>query len=276
MLRNPNTGPRLPANAVADIHKCILRTAEAYEGAADPSNQSASAAHHARFLRGLIARDIFETKEHERLREKRDSPGSSAQSRGMIPTEGRGSNGVPVNGYPDPASVPMNQYPPYQPQQLMMSQPPPVPSQVSNNAGYVYPSPTSSSPSDNMAQPYPSQYQVTNSMQTNGNGYGYVSPHDPSPMVPSQSHHPSNSPLAFSSQSDVDYSRTMFRNIGVIGFDFYAVHPTQYTQARTQQTQQAWMNGAMSADPGYANPSYPPDYGYQQQQPQQRYDGYQR
>lgn len=277
LLRNPNTAPNLPPTATTDVHRCILRTAEAYEGASDTSNASTSAAHHARFLKGLIRRDIFESKEQEKLRGKRDNAVEPSHVRGSFPQiDARGPNVVPVNGFPDPHGVPPDQYAQYQ-QQSMMPQVASMSSQLPHsNPGYVYPSSAATSaadPAHAMPPGYQSGDHASGSMPCGSNSglpntYGYGSPHDPS-VVPSQSHHTPSPPLGLS-QSDVDYSRMMFRNIGVIGFDFYSMNQQQYPQ----RIQQGWMNPGMGGDTGYAGPSYSStEYGYQQQR---AYDGFQR
>jgi len=284
LLRNPNTSPHLPPNATADVHKYILRTAEAHDSGSSDASASSSAEHHARFLKGLIRRDIyFETKEKERLREKREgtaaragsgSPQTRASSNSTSLAHGAGSNiasGTPSYPGPDTQSVPMDQYP------GQYQQSPTVSSQMTHaDAGYMYASPplANISPTDashavpRTSSHYPEYHSA------DGTLYGYTDPAAAS-MVPSQSHHHQTTNLLTSgfSQSDADYSRMMFRNIGDIGFDFYQqMNPQQqYGQMRSTQTQ--WM---MGGDSNYGTaPTYPngSEYVYHQQR---GYDGYQR
>ncbi|TCD60264.1 hypothetical protein EIP91_010443 [Steccherinum ochraceum] len=270
LLRNPNTSPLLPADATADVHKAILRTSESYD-ASDSSN--ASAAHHARFLKGLIARDIHETNEQAKLREKRDidvhmSNGHAHPAQAAT----RGPHMPPGTGYPGTVGVPADQYVQYQQPVL-----PPGPSLPHANPGYIYSSPTSASPSadpahQNLPQPYPPDYHASSSLSPSGSSsmssstYGYTSPHEPTPVVPSQASTTFNAPINYT-QSDAEYYRLMFHSIGM-GQDMYSNQ--QYPR------QQGWVDPSASRDSGgYSAPAYSGggEYGYQHQR---TYDGYSR
>ncbi|KAG7092200.1 hypothetical protein E1B28_008568 [Marasmius oreades] len=65
-LRNPVTGPQLPGDAAHQIHSVITKTADAFEEASAMSPACSSAAYHARFLRNLIANDLFRSRKLER------------------------------------------------------------------------------------------------------------------------------------------------------------------------------------------------------------------
>ena len=57
LLRSSNTLAQLHEGATEEIHSSISRTADAYHDASTLSTSSSSLAHHARFLRQLIAHD---------------------------------------------------------------------------------------------------------------------------------------------------------------------------------------------------------------------------
>ncbi|KAF9264936.1 hypothetical protein L218DRAFT_925678 [Marasmius fiardii PR-910] len=61
-LRNPVTSPSLPEDAAHQIHSVISKTADAYEEASAMSPACSAAAYHARFLRNLIAADLFRSR----------------------------------------------------------------------------------------------------------------------------------------------------------------------------------------------------------------------
>ncbi|THH27633.1 hypothetical protein EUX98_g6558 [Antrodiella citrinella] len=267
LLRNPNTSPHLPPNAVGDVHKYVLRTAEAHDsGSSDTSSASSSAEHHARFLRGLIIIDIHhENREKERLTGKREASADMTSSANVGP----GSS-----SYPGPDErVPMDQYPSSYPQ---------VPSQISHPDAY-YSSPPSAATASPTNPPHADMPRVPASHYSDyavGNGAIYYSdPPAPSMALPPHppSHQLNTNALASGyTQSDVAYSQMMFRSIG-IGYDLY--HPTnpqqQYGQVRPTQAQQGWTMGdnmAYGSGSGYPNANGG-DYVYHNQR---GYDGYQR
>lgn len=55
----------LHEGATGEIHAIISKTADAYEEASNLSPACTSAAYHARFLRELVAQDIFRSKQHK-------------------------------------------------------------------------------------------------------------------------------------------------------------------------------------------------------------------
>ena len=68
LLRSSNTLSQLPESTAPEIHSLISKTADAYHDASLLSPASTSAAYHARFLRNLIANDIFKAKQNEKER----------------------------------------------------------------------------------------------------------------------------------------------------------------------------------------------------------------
>jgi len=78
LLRSSNTLAGLPEGAVDDIHQVISKTADAYEDAAAFSSACTGASYHARFLRSLVARDIFDRRNGTRPSEP--SPGLPSPS----------------------------------------------------------------------------------------------------------------------------------------------------------------------------------------------------
>ncbi|TFY65849.1 hypothetical protein EVG20_g5247 [Dentipellis fragilis] len=68
LLRSSNTLAELHEGATNEIHSIISKTADAYEEASSVSLVSSSAAaYHARFLRGLVAQDIFKARQNQSL-----------------------------------------------------------------------------------------------------------------------------------------------------------------------------------------------------------------
>ncbi|KAA1479725.1 hypothetical protein DENSPDRAFT_846342 [Dentipellis sp. KUC8613] len=68
LLRSSNTLAELHEGATNEIHSIISKTADAYEEASSVSPVSSSAAaYHARFLRGLVAQDIFKARQNQSL-----------------------------------------------------------------------------------------------------------------------------------------------------------------------------------------------------------------
>ncbi|TFK55329.1 hypothetical protein OE88DRAFT_1642509 [Heliocybe sulcata] len=66
LLRSSNTLAELHEGATNEIHALISRTANAYQEASSLSPASSSAAYHARFLRSLVANDIFKARHSEK------------------------------------------------------------------------------------------------------------------------------------------------------------------------------------------------------------------
>ncbi|KAH8102825.1 fungal-specific transcription factor domain-containing protein [Cristinia sonorae] len=259
LLRNPNTAPHLPQDAVSDVHKCILRTANAYDGASDASNNSTSAANHAHFLKGLIARDLFHSKEQERLRQKRDNPVAGSSHGTSLATS---SNSGPGSSFPETSATPQHPYPQYSQSSSY--------SMLPQQSGNIHPTSSVSPTSDfgpnvpHHHQPY-SSYHASDPIPSSSNGHTSTFSYGPANHEPSQPHLTSNS--ITQSQADM-YERLMYRNMG---FDLYPPMGHQY--APTSQTR--WMNDAggptayATGGNGYAGG----DYGYQQQR---GYDVYQR
>jgi len=85
LLRSSKTLAELHEGATGEIHAIISKTADAYEEASHLSPACTAAAYHARFLRELVAQDIFRSKQqkawedgHSRL-VRRDSTQSAGQ-----------------------------------------------------------------------------------------------------------------------------------------------------------------------------------------------------
>ncbi|KAJ3502028.1 hypothetical protein NLJ89_g9072 [Agrocybe chaxingu] len=76
LLRGPTTGNQLGPNAAHEIHTLISQTADSYHEASSSSHSpvSISASYHARFLRALVANDIFKARRHERERNDNSMP----------------------------------------------------------------------------------------------------------------------------------------------------------------------------------------------------------
>ncbi|CAL1703835.1 unnamed protein product [Somion occarium] len=73
LLRNRNTKHSLPINARDDIYRSISMVADTYAEFADPS--SATAAHHSRFLKSLVANDMFRSEQMDRMeRDESETP----------------------------------------------------------------------------------------------------------------------------------------------------------------------------------------------------------
>ncbi|KAK7440278.1 hypothetical protein VKT23_017218 [Stygiomarasmius scandens] len=68
LLRSASTLPQLHEGASHEVHEVISKTADAYYEASVLSPASTSAAYHARFLRSLLANDIFRSRKPEKTR----------------------------------------------------------------------------------------------------------------------------------------------------------------------------------------------------------------
>jgi hypothetical protein len=68
LLRSSNTLTQLHEGTTHEIHSVISKTADAYHNASVLSPASTSAAYHARFLRSLVATDIFKARRNEKER----------------------------------------------------------------------------------------------------------------------------------------------------------------------------------------------------------------
>ena len=65
LLRNPKTSSQLIGTTAQDIHQLIIKTADAYQDAAQLSPESTSCAYHARFLRNLVSNDSSKPRRSE-------------------------------------------------------------------------------------------------------------------------------------------------------------------------------------------------------------------
>lgn len=79
----------LHENAAHEIHKIISLTADAYEEAAAFSTACTSAAYHARFLRGLVAQDIFKARQSG---DQAHTGGSRSSPPGGLPSPSPSNN----------------------------------------------------------------------------------------------------------------------------------------------------------------------------------------
>jgi hypothetical protein len=74
LLRSSNTLAQLHEGTAHEIHSLISKTADAYYDASVLSPASTSAAYHARFLRSLLANDIFKTRRGDSERYENSMP----------------------------------------------------------------------------------------------------------------------------------------------------------------------------------------------------------
>ncbi|THH20938.1 hypothetical protein EW146_g495 [Bondarzewia mesenterica] len=74
LLRSSNTLAELHEGATNEIHSVISQTADAYAEVSTLSPTSTGAAYHARFLRGLVAQDIFKARQNETIRYQQGMP----------------------------------------------------------------------------------------------------------------------------------------------------------------------------------------------------------
>lgn len=77
LLRSSNTLAELHEGATNEIHTVISNAAAAYEEASGLSPASTSASYHARFLRGLVAQDIFKARQGDTMRRELEDRGFS-------------------------------------------------------------------------------------------------------------------------------------------------------------------------------------------------------
>jgi hypothetical protein len=66
LLRSPSILTQLHEGNAHEIHSMISKTADAYQDASTLSPASSAAAYHARFLRNLVANDIFIAQQDEK------------------------------------------------------------------------------------------------------------------------------------------------------------------------------------------------------------------
>ncbi|KAF7304768.1 Zn(2)-C6 fungal-type domain-containing protein [Mycena kentingensis (nom. inval.)] len=85
LLRSSNTLAQLHEGTAHEIHSLISKTADAYYEASVLSPTSTSAAYHARFLRSLLANDIFKARQPEP--DRYDSMPIDHRSQGPSPTQ---------------------------------------------------------------------------------------------------------------------------------------------------------------------------------------------
>lgn len=184
----------LHENAADDIHNIISLTADAYEEAAAFSSACTGAAYHARFLRGLVAQDIFKAR----------------QSNGQVHN---GSRHSPPGGLPSPS--PSNSGPAY------MTRPAPM---VPSQGGPV----NSHAPVQQPQAPQP-QHMGQGIMQAPISSYGpmtYALPQDGSALAQAHPHSygvPQSAAADAQQQqyappapagADLRYWDQMFRDIG--------------------------------------------------------------
>ncbi|KZT28631.1 hypothetical protein NEOLEDRAFT_1129473 [Neolentinus lepideus HHB14362 ss-1] len=98
LLRSSNTLAELHEGATNDIYALISSTADAYQEASTLSPASTSAAYHARFLRSLVANDIFKARHSEK----------SKQDMAIDPRLQGGSSARP---HVSPSAPPQSMYP---------------------------------------------------------------------------------------------------------------------------------------------------------------------
>ncbi|KAJ3518636.1 hypothetical protein NM688_g9410 [Phlebia brevispora] len=82
LLRSSNTLAELHEGATDEIYNQISAAAEAYHEASLLSPSSSSAAHHARFLKSLVAQDIFRAK--ERMQQQQSHRSTETRTQGKL------------------------------------------------------------------------------------------------------------------------------------------------------------------------------------------------
>lgn len=101
LLRSSNTLAELHDDATKDIYSVISSTADAYQEASALSPASTSAAYHARFLRSLVANDIFKARQTEKG--KQDKMSIDPRLQGVSSSRPVASPGEPPQSmYPQP------------------------------------------------------------------------------------------------------------------------------------------------------------------------------
>ncbi|KAI0315537.1 hypothetical protein OF83DRAFT_1173718, partial [Amylostereum chailletii] len=111
LLRSSNTLAGLHEGATDEIHSIISKTADAYEEAASFSSACTGAAYHARFLRGLVAQDIFKARQTQQVQTK--SPVAPGLPSPSVSTYSRSSTG----SYPSQGNTRRSDAPVYSPEQ---------------------------------------------------------------------------------------------------------------------------------------------------------------
>ncbi|CAA7270167.1 unnamed protein product [Cyclocybe aegerita] len=185
LLRGPTTGNQLGPNAAHEIHTLISQTADSYHEASSSSHSpvSISASYHARFLRALVANDIFKARRHERERNDNSMPidprlQGPPQTHGTIQTS------------------PTSQV--YSPQvHRVVEQPPQT---------FQFPA-SPHLPAHPHATPHAQEYQMeVQARHTMGNGQTNAPVHYPNGYVPSTPQH--------ASELDAHYWKNMFLELG--------------------------------------------------------------
>ena len=80
LLRSPHTLDHLGEGATEEIYHSISKTADAYHDASTLSSSSSAAAHHARFLKTLIANDNLRARQSEKDRYQHQHQQSQPQN----------------------------------------------------------------------------------------------------------------------------------------------------------------------------------------------------
>jgi len=177
LLRSSNTLAQLHEGTAHEIHSVISKTADAYYDASLLSPASTSAAYHARFLRSLVANDIFKSRRNEPERYE-SAP---------LPIDPR-LQGPPSHPHSGPAPGTHQMYP----QQVVQA----------HEQSFQFPSPTSGHPSSN------GEYSPTEAASVrNGTGSGAsASLNYHTVYVPNAPHH--------ASELDAHYWKNMFLELG--------------------------------------------------------------
>lgn len=200
LLRTSNALADSQDGAKDEIYSVIQKTAEAYSAASDPSQYSTSAAHHARFLRNLIASDIFRTKqaEQERFQQANRSNDAVTTQASYATSHPNHLHLMQQQQYPQGMVFEHQAY--RFPVSPPSSQPPVALPQMQNGNGMREPDPSPTGDS-NIAMP--------NNGTSSVEGYNYAPPmtHSHLPAHPQQQASPP-------SASDVHYWKTMFRELG--------------------------------------------------------------
>ncbi|CAL1706513.1 unnamed protein product [Somion occarium] len=111
LLRSPNTMSQLHEGATDEIYTHISRVAEAYDQISRLSEVMTSAAHHARFLRGLVEHDIARSKQMEQQRRQQQQASADYYRRNAASSSSGSSD---LYRYPSSGAAGTTRLPPVQ------------------------------------------------------------------------------------------------------------------------------------------------------------------
>ncbi|TCD70326.1 hypothetical protein EIP91_003955 [Steccherinum ochraceum] len=221
LLRSANTVTELHEGAAEEIHSTIFRVAEAYYDISKLSGVMVSAAHHARFLRGLVEEDaarlrvsvngnVNNSDSHRRPYGSPSDSYRSMPSASSAPPDQPGFN-YSSQRLPGPLSVPPHKY--------GSREPPSPPSPPDHNS-------SSHSQTQTQIQTQPTTASSSSSSLRRGTSVDMHAYPSPSP-----SHSDSRPPPA--SESDHHYWQNMFRDLGMEGSGSGYTHTQTHTPSPT-------------------------------------------